>query len=182
MLAGDALQAEAFRTLLHSGIEVLKTNEMARILSEAAGPEGICGGQYLDLRSDGKQRGIDELLELYRMKTTALISAAARMGVVAGGGSQEQIDAAGYYANSVGLAFQLRDDILDYSSTAEEFGKPIGSDRENNKTTIASLIGTSGCEKMIWEETEKAIEAISGRFSDTSFLSWLARFLSDRKS
>jgi len=182
MLAGDALQAAAFETLANSKLPAVSVVDMIRILAQAAGPHGICGGQYLDLSGEGWQLTIDELLELYSMKTAALISATARLGVIAGGGTQEQIEAAHSYAQAIGLAFQIRDDVLECVSTAEELGKPTGSDEENEKATFVSLLGINACEKMISKETEKAIMAIDGVFEDTEFLTWLARVLADRRN
>jgi len=181
-LAGDALQATAFEALTNSGLPDDAIVKMVRILAVAAGPHGICGGQYLDLSGEGWQLTIDELLELYSMKTAALISAAARLGVIAGDGTQEQIESAHLYAGAIGLAFQVRDDVLDCTATAEELGKPIGSDVYNEKSTFVSLLGIEACEKLIRKETEKAIDAIEGKFHNTEFLTWLARVLADRKS
>ena len=182
MLAGDALQATAYEALTNSGLPDNAIVGMVRILAHAAGPHGICGGQYLDLSGEGWQLTIDEMLELYSMKTAALISASARLGVIAGDGTQEQTEAAHKYAEAIGLAFQVRDDVLDCTATAQELGKPPGSDMDNEKSTFVSLLGVEACEKMIRRETENAIDAIEGKFSDTEFLSWLARILADRKS
>jgi len=181
-LAGDALQAAAFETLASSDLPADSLIEMVRVLAQAAGPHGICGGQYLDLSGEGWLLTIDELLELYSMKTAALISAAAKLGVIAGDGSREQTEAAEAYAQSIGLAFQVRDDVLDCTATAEELGKPVGSDIENEKSTFASLMGIEACEVMIRKETDKAITALEKHFGDTEFLTWLARILADRKS
>jgi len=182
MLAGDALQAAAFEALAGSRLPAEAIVEMVRVLAQAAGPHGICGGQYLDLSGEGWQLTIDEMLELYSMKTAALISASAKLGVIAGDGNREQIDAAHLYAEAIGLAFQVRDDVLDCTATIEELGKPIGSDIDNEKSTFALLLGIDACEKLISKETEKAIAAIEGNFENIDFLTWLARVLADRKS
>jgi len=181
-LAGDALQATAFEALANMSLPAESILEMVKILAHAAGPHGICGGQYLDLSGEGWHLTIDELLELYAMKTAALISAAARLGVIAGDGTHEQIDAAHAYSQAIGLAFQVRDDVLDCVATAEELGKPTGSDIDNDKSTFASLLGVEACEKMISRETEKAIKALDGKFENTEFLTWLARILAERKN
>jgi len=181
-LAGDALQAAAFETLAGIDLPAESVVEMVQILAQVAGPHGICGGQYLDLSGEGWHLTIDELLELYAMKTAALISAAARLGVIAGGGTYEQIESAHSYSQAIGLAFQVRDDVLDCISTAEELGKPVGSDIENDKSTFASLLGVEACEKLIGKETEKAIAALEGKFENTEFLTWLARILAERKN
>jgi len=181
-LAGDALQATAFETLASSTLPPGSVLQMIKILSYAAGPHGICGGQYLDLSGEGWHLTIDELLELYAMKTAALIAAAAKLGVIAGGGTFEQIAAADAYAGAIGLAFQVRDDVLDCIATSEELGKPVNSDVDNEKSTFASLLGIEACEKMINKETEKAITAIKGKFDNTEFLTWLALVLAERKN
>jgi len=182
ILAGDALQAAAFETLASSRLPDDAIVKMVRVMAEAAGAYGICGGQYMDLSGEGWQLTIDELFELYSMKTAALISASAKLGVIAGDGTQEQIDAAHDYACAIGLAFQIRDDILDSMSTAQELGKPIGSDVHNEKSTFASLLGVEACEKMIRKETDKAINAIEDKFDSTEFLTWLAGILAERRS
>ncbi|MDR2591166.1 MAG: polyprenyl synthetase family protein [Oscillospiraceae bacterium] len=182
ILAGDALQAAAFEVLANSNLPPESIVEMIKVFSKAVGVHGICAGQYLDLSGEGWLLTLDELMELYSMKTAALISAAARLGVIAGFGTIEQINAAHAYAQSIGLAFQVRDDVLDCISTEEELGKPIGSDIENEKSTFASLLGVNACEKLISKETDKAIVAIEGRFHNTEFLTWLAKILADRKN
>jgi len=180
-LAGDALQAMAFGTLLRSGLPPGAVVLMARILAEAAGPRGICGGQYLDLSGVGKRLPAEELLKIHEMKTAALITASALIGVVAAGGTQEQLEAAEKYARAIGLAFQVRDDLLDCTATAQELGKPVGSDSVNDKTTLAVLLGIDECEALIRSETGKAIAALDGVFKDVEFLTWLARTLAERK-
>jgi geranylgeranyl diphosphate synthase type II len=180
ILAGDALQAFAFETLSSSDLPQENIVKMVKVLAQAVGVHGMCGGQYLDLSGEGRQLTVDELLEIYSMKTSALISAATQLGVIAGGGMQKQIDAANAYAQSIGLAFQVRDDVLDRTATAEELGKPIGSDEENKKSTFAFLLGIEECEQMVKEETEKAITAIKGEFGDIKSLIWLAEALVTR--
>jgi len=182
ILAGDALQAAAFDALANSELSADTVVKMIKVLAQVAGPHGVCAGQYLDLSGEGKQLSIDQVSEIYSLKTSALISAATRLGVIAAGGTQEQVNAADEYAQAVGLAFQVRDDILDCTATTEELGKPIGSDADNDKSTFASLLGIEACEKIVESETEKAISAIDGKFDNIEFLTWLARALIERKS
>ena len=101
---------------------------------------------------------------------------------MAGGGTQEQADSAGQYAGSLGLAFQVRDDILDCTSTEKELGKPIGSDAENEKTTLVSLLGVEKCEQIVADSSKNAINALDGNFAKTEFLKSFAYYLSDRKN
>ncbi len=181
-LAGDALQAEAFRTILESSLPVPARAECARLLAEAAGVDGICGGQQLDMEGDGKQLNRDQLIEIHTRKTAAMIRAACLMGIACGNGSKAQIDAAEIYAQAVGLAFQIRDDMLDVISTDAELGKPIGSDAEEGKTTFMSLCGQEACEQEIHDLTEEAVQAVASDFSNAGFLQALARSLETRRS
>jgi len=181
-LAGDAMQALAFDTLLRSKLLPETLVQMAMTFSNAAGPHGVCAGQYLDLSGQGKGLTKTELLENYSLKTSMLISTAAQMGVLAAGGTLIQALAASEYAESIGIAFQARDDILDCISTEDELGKPIGSDAENQKTTLVSLLGLEKCEELVCTETENACHAISRHFVDAEFLKSLAHHLSDRKN
>ena len=181
-LAGDALQAAAFETLLASGLPPAVVIEMARILAEAAGIHGICGGQFLDLNGEDKPLTAQELTEIHSLKTAALISASARIGVTAAGGTEKQLKAAEEYALAVGLAFQVRDDVLDIVSCSEKLGKPAGSDMASNKTTFAGLMGLPACERLIEAKTFEAVTALKGAFDNPGFLMYLANMLSDREN
>lgn len=181
-LAGDALQAQAFRTILESDLPVEARAECARLLAEAAGIDGICGGQQLDMEGDGKTLTREELIEIHTRKTAAMFRAACRMGIVCGNGSAAQIRAAETYAQALGLAFQIRDDILDVISTVEELGKPVGSDAQEQKTTFMSLYGPELCQQEIHALTEQAAEAVRDAFPNAEFLQALARSLEARRS
>lgn len=181
-LAGDALQAEAFRAILESGLSAETRAECARILAEAAGSAGICGGQQLDMEGEQKQLTKDELFEIHKRKTAVMIRAACLMGVICGNGTPEQVQAAEEYAEALGLAFQIRDDMLDVISTVEELGKPIGSDAQEGKTTFMSLYGAERCQQYVHELTEQAAAAVVGRFAEPAFLQTLARSLEARRA
>ncbi len=181
-LAGDALQAEAFRAILESKLPVAARAECARLLAEAAGIDGICGGQQLDMEGDGKQLTRNQLIEIHTRKTAAMIRAACLMGIACGNGSEAQIQAAETYAQAVGLAFQIRDDMLDVISTDAELGKPIGSDAQEGKTTFMSLLGQAACEQEIHDLTDQAVQAVASEFSNAAFLQALARSLETRRS
>ena len=182
VLAGDALQAEAFNTILRSDLPPASVLEITRVLAEASGPHGICGGQYLDLLGVWKPHTKEMLTEIHNMKTAVLMSAGAQIGVIAAGGTPEQVKAAEKYALAVGFAFQVRDDVLDSTAMDRELGKPIGSDLEANKITFAMLLGIDECEEIIRVETAEAIAALEGKFEDVQFLTWLAHYLAERKS
>ncbi len=179
VLAGDALQAFAFETVLSAPLPPERTLRCAQLLADTAGPDGICGGQQLDLEWEGRALTQPELLEIHSRKTCALIRAACLMGVAAAGGSAEQTSAAARYADSLGLAFQIRDDMLDVIGDEATFGKPIGSDREEEKTTFVDLLGLSGCEREIARLTEEAAAALEP-FAEKDFLAALAHSLEKR--
>lgn len=181
-LAGDALQAEAFRTILSAGLPAEVRAECARLLSVAAGIDGICGGQQLDMEGETKTLDREALLEIHKRKTASMLVAACRMGIACGHGNDEQINAANRYAEAMGLAFQIRDDILDQISTEAELGKPIGSDAQEQKTTFMSLYGLERCEQEVHALTEEAIEAVEGQFANAAFLQELARSMEVRRS
>ena len=181
VLAGDALQSAAYGAVLSSPVAPERTAAMAKTLAFAAAEQGMCGGQYLDTSKEGLPVTEDELYEIHRLKTGALLRAACVMGVQCAGGTAEQVSAAEDFAMNLGLAFQIRDDVLDTISTVNELGKPIGSDAAEKKTTFVSLLGVEECSRLVHEHTEKAKSAIAGLFSDTDFLCWLADVLADRR-
>lgn len=181
VLAGDALQSAAYGAVLSSPVAPERTAAMAKTLAFAAAEQGMCGGQYLDTSKEGLPVTEDELYEIHRLKTGALLRAACVMGVQCAGGTAEQVSAAEDFAMNLGLAFQIRDDVLDTISTVDELGKPIGSDAAGKKTTFVSLLGVEECSRLVHEHTEKAKSAIAGLFSDTDFLCWLADVLADRR-
>ena len=180
VLAGDALQAFAFETVLSAPLPPERTVRCARLLADAAGHAGICGGQQLDLEWEGRTLDRGELMEVHLRKTSALIRAACLMGVAAAGGTAEQADAARRYADVLGLAFQIRDDMLDVIGDEATFGKPIGSDKAEEKTTFVDLIGLEDCENEVVRLTEEAIEVLSV-FDGAEFLAALSRSMETRK-
>ena len=180
-LAGDALQAEAFGTVLRCDLPPAVKANCAEILANAVGIDGMCGGQFLDMSWEGRALTEQELSEINTRKTGALLVAACQMGVAAAGGSELMLAAAGHYGAAIGMAFQIRDDMLDVLSTAEELGKPIGSDLEENKNTYMVLMGREGCEKTIAKLTDFAKNVLDEAFEDTAFLKELADALSTRE-
>lgn len=182
VLAGDALQAEAFKTILSSDLKPEIRAECARILADAAGENGICGGQYLDMKGEQNPLNSDELADMCRRKTASLIAAACQMGAVVGGASEKQIEAAVSYGYDVGLSFQIRDDILDELSTAEELGKPIGSDNREGKTTFMNLLGLEKCEDDLKSLTGRAKDTVARSYPKSEFLIELADELCVRRS
>ena len=179
-LAGDALQAEAFGTILRSELPAESRAECARILADAVGADGMCGGQFLDMIGENKLLTADELDEINSRKTGALLIAACTMGVAAAGGNEKQSEAARRFGAAIGAAFQIRDDMLDVISTSEQLGKPIGSDAQEHKNTYMALYGAERCMKMIEKLTEVAKAALNEAFDDTAFLCDLADSMVNR--
>ncbi|MBR6353194.1 MAG: polyprenyl synthetase family protein [Oscillospiraceae bacterium] len=179
-LAGDALQAEAFGTILRSALPPERRAACAEILASAVGLDGMCGGQYLDMLWEGRSLTEQELTEINSRKTGALLTAACQMGVAAAGGSERMLESAGRFGAAIGLAFQIRDDVLDVISTAGELGKPIGSDLQEGKNTYMALMGQEGCEQTIARLTAFAKSVLAEAFDDTAFLNELADALSTR--
>ena len=181
LLAGDALQAEAYSAILRADCDARIRAEAARILAEAAGYRGICGGQFLDL--DGEDRPLTEaeINALNDGKTASLIAAACMMGCVCAG-AFDKLTAADACGRAMGIAFQLRDDLLDVESSAEELGKPIGSDEKNGKSTLLALYGADYCRRVIQKETDKAVNILRREFGAPDFLIWLTQQLAGRKN
>ena len=179
VLAGDALQPAAF-AILAAAPELTEAQRLdaVAVLARAAGGDGMVAGQVLDL--GGACRSREQVEFLHSLKTGAMIAAAAELGCVAAGASPEQRKAARDYAGAVGLAFQIRDDMLDVIADAGEFGKPIGSDREEGKTTFVDLMGLAGCEGEIAACTERAKAALRD-FPGKGFLLELADQLASRR-
>ncbi len=183
LLAGDALQAAAFERLAVSARTTPAANGKAcAVLAKAAGMSGMCAGQYLDIVEEGKRLDEARVTQIHLRKTSALLEAACLLGLTASPVEPfpEQWAAALDYARELGLAFQIRDDMLDVESTAEELGKPIGSDAGNGKTTFATLFGLDKCARLVAEHTKLAKRSVSGAFEDPEFLCRMADWLALR--
>ena len=180
VLAGDTLQAEAFGTILRSKLSPERRAACAGILADAVGLDGMCGGQFLDMQGEGNLLSEQELTEINSRKTGALLVAACQMGVAAAGGSELQLAAAGHYGAALGMAFQIRDDMLDVLSTNEELGKNVGSDADEQKSTYMALLGEKECARLVDELTGFAKNVVSEGFEDTVFLAELADSLARR--
>ncbi len=181
LLAGDALQAEAYTAVLRADNPPEVRAEAARILAEAAGFRGICGGQFLDLDGEERQLKEEEIHALNDGKTASLIAAACMMGCACAE-AFDKLPAAEACGRAMGLAFQLRDDLLDVESSTEELGKPVGSDEKNGKSTLLSLRGADYCRQLVREETDRAVGILRAEFGGPEFLIWLTEQLAGRKN
>jgi len=178
ILSGDALLTDAFAVA--STAKLPNPEDMADaigILSECAGSLGMVGGQVLDILAETRECTEEDVLAIQDRKTGALIRAACALGAIAGGASEEQFDAACQFAAGLGLAFQIRDDMLDVIGTAEEMGKGVGTDAAKN--TFVRLYGLEKCEKLVQKYTDNAISALDC-FENSSYLKELALSLTSR--
>ena len=178
ILAGDALLTDAFAVAATA--QLPEPADMAfaiSVLSECAGSLGMVGGQVLDIQAEQRQCTEEDVLAIQDRKTGALINAACVLGTVAGGGNEEQVQAAAQFAASLGLAFQIRDDMLDVIGTAEEMGKGVGTDEKKN--TFVRLYGIEKCEELVRKYTDYAIRALDV-FDDSSYLKEVALSLTSR--
>lgn len=182
VLAGDGLLTAAFEVMLEEGknLPAERVLAAAACLGKAAGGRGMVGGQTLDMAAEGYMLTVDELKELYGLKTGALIAAAAEMGCILAGGTQKQQEAVVRYAQKIGLAFQVQDDVLDVEGDETKLGKPIGSDMRSEKNTYVTLKGLESCKELIEQLTDQALEALEG-FEESDFLRWLALQLAGRE-
>ena len=183
ILAGDALLNKAFETALSAKSDnpslILRAMAM---LANSSGTEGMIGGQVVDIESEGKQIDVSELRYLHLLKTGAIIRSSCTIGAVLAGAAEEEIKAVDEFASSLGVAFQIRDDILDCIGTEEELGKPIGSDAEEGKNTYVSLLGLDKSIELVAEYSQKAIKALQIFGEKAEFLKWVTEYLIKRNS
>lgn len=178
VLAGDALLSDAFA--MAASIELPNPADMATaigVLGQCAGSFGMVGGQVLDIMSEERLCTEQEVLDIQSRKTGALINAACVLGVLAGGGNEKQVEAAAAFAGLLGLAFQIRDDMLDVIGSSQELGKAVGVDQ--GKNTFVRLYGLEKCENMVTKYTDNAIQRLD-IFPDHEALEYLARSLTGR--
>lgn len=179
VLAGDALQPEAFAILAGAeGLGARQRAEAVAVLARACGADGMVAGQVLDIQ--GLDRTEEDLRLLHSLKTGAMIRGAALLGCVAADAGEKQKSDAKAYADALGLAFQIRDDMLDVIADEEDLGKPVGSDRKEGKTTFVDLLGLTRCSELVDECTGRAKAAIAG-YPGSDFLLELADIMAKRK-
>ncbi len=183
ILAGDGLLTLAFETMLRQeGVDPAVLLEVVQKIAQCAGPEGMVGGQVIDLQSENTQIAPELLVDMHERKTGALFRAAIWCGGKLGGATESQLADLERYAALFGLAFQITDDILDVTGTTEEIGKPAGSDEKNNKSTYVSIHTLPGAMRLA-EQTVAGAEACLVSFGDKAEpLRALVRKLISRKN
>lgn len=186
LLAGDGLLTKAFEICLSpetvAAVGCEKAAQAAYVLANFAGADGMVGGQCIDLMTEGKQISEEELKDMVSGKTVALLKAACTLGVIAGGGSEEERVAAEAYAEGIGMAFQIQDDILDVTGDPVLLGKNTGVDSRNDRYNYVSLYGLEGAKGLVHTYTEKALKALDSFSGNTEELRDFAVYLSQRNT
>ncbi|MDD2496012.1 MAG: polyprenyl synthetase family protein [Tissierellia bacterium] len=182
ILAGDALLNKAFEVALETiekyDLDVKRAAKALSVIGKSSGTEGMIGGQIVDI--NGKFNNIDELKYMYSLKTGAIIRSSVVAGAILGGAKEEEIFFLEKYAELLGLAFQIEDDILDIIGTQEKLGKPIGSDVANEKITYLSFIDIEEAKKHVQQYTDEAIDNLNIFAGKGIYLSELAKYLTNR--
>lgn len=181
LLAGDALENLAFGIIADAVIPDSVKVRLVQTLAKAVGVNGMIGGQVIDTEYEDKNIPEEMLLRMYSMKTSALLKAACLMGCICAEADEEKMTAAIKYAENLGLAFQIIDDILDITGNEQQLGKPIGSDAANGKITYASLNGLEKSNSYAAKLTENALDSLSA-FENTEFLNELTLYLLKRSN
>ncbi len=181
VLAGDALLTEAFTVALKTkGVADKNITKALSVLAECSGINGMIGGQVIDTDESNVFSDIDSLKKMHILKTGALIKSAAVIGCILAD-AEDKIVHAEKFAQNIGLAFQIVDDILDVCGDEKTLGKPINSDQKNNKNTFVTLLGLDECKKLVSKLTADAVNELKFFDGDTSFLTELALYLANRK-
>ncbi|MCJ8302462.1 (2E,6E)-farnesyl diphosphate synthase [Shewanella sp.] len=183
VLAGDALQALAFEVMCEpiDGIAPRQNLAMVRALAKASGYSGMCGGQAMDLSATNKQIDLATLTQLHKLKTGALIRCAVELPMIAAQVSQAEQTLLMEFADAIGLAFQVQDDVLDIISSTEELGKPQGSDCESNKSTYPQLLGLAGAQATAKSLIEDALSALTKLPYNSQLIAEFARYIIERR-
>ncbi len=180
ILAGDALQARAFGLLADAPMTATLRVGCLQALAQAAGAAGMCGGQALDIDATGKLQSLDELTRMHALKTGALIRAAVRMGALCGHAQEDDLQRLDRFADALGLAFQVRDDILDVEASSEQLGKTAGKDQAQDKSTFPALLGLDGAKAELAELVQVMHQALAGYGEEADSLRALGRLAVER--
>ncbi|MDR6182296.1 polyprenyl synthetase family protein [Asaia bogorensis] len=184
ILAGDALQTSAFEILADEATHSDPSVRIALVtaLAQASGAAGMVGGQVVDIRGEGKSLPLDQVRRLHAMKTGALIRYAAEAGAILGGATRVQRDAIIAYGRDIGTAFQVADDVLDTTASAEELGKTAGKDEAAGKSTYVSLLGIDGARAEAARLVEQATQALTSFGTEAAALRALAHYIVERRN
>ena len=185
LLAGDGLLTAAFERISSWSLAGLYDAETAikaiNELSVYVGSRGMIGGQIIDISNENNPDADYETLQLMdNLKTGCLISVACALGCIGAGASDDLVNSAKTFGEKLGLAFQIKDDILDVTSSLEKLGKMTGSDKENNKSTYVTLLGIEKCEELVRKLTDEALEALSA-FPNNKLIKEYANYLQNRE-
>lgn len=182
LLAGDALLNRAFEIMSQTTAPSDMAVNIIKEVSYLSGTEGMIGGQVVDLASENKNITEEVLNYIHKHKTGALIIAAAKIGSICANANEEDTEKIALYAKNLGLAFQIKDDILDFTGDEKLLGKPTGSDDENNKNTFVTLMGLDAASELLLRTTRAAKAALSSFGDKNSFLISLADYLQERNN
>ncbi|MEW6695742.1 MAG: polyprenyl synthetase family protein [Bacillota bacterium] len=182
ILVGDALLTLAFELIGRCGAEFTPeaVNRVVLEIARASGSRGLIGGQVVDILSENKPIEADVLEYIHRHKTGALFKAAIRSGAILGGATTPQLGALTVYAEQMGLAFQIKDDLLDIEGDQTKIGKPVGSDIKNQKVTYPSLYGVAGAREMAANAAQEAMDALKIFNHEAEFLRAMMHFIINR--
>jgi geranylgeranyl diphosphate synthase, type II len=181
ILAGDRLHSLAFQTI--AADENLSAETKVKIISELTGAAAkMVDGQHLDLAAEGKTISIEELQTIHQNKTAALVFASARAGAIIAGANENELEAVSNYALSLGLLFQITDDLLDVTQTTEVLGKTAGKDLTSEKATYPALFGLEQTRQTAQSVYRKAIEALDSINKETKLLQDVAAYILNRKT
>lgn len=180
LLAGDALLTEAFSVAANADVDDSVKVKAVLTLSQMAGFSGMLGGQVIDLSFVKNTPDLEALCDMYARKTGCLLRAAAIIGATVAGANEDEVNNADLFAQKVGLAFQIIDDILDVVADPELLGKPVGSDDKNQKTTFVSLLGLEGAKIEAKKLTDEALLILDGFNGNTENMKAITKYLLDR--
>jgi geranylgeranyl diphosphate synthase type II len=185
ILAGDALLTLAFEVLssvqFNDGNQAFRWLKVIRLISEAAGYQGMIQGQMLDIASEGIRLSADELETMHRLKTGALIETSLACGALLGGADRRQTDLLSDYGRKIGLAFQVADDILNVEGNPELMGKAVGTDRQRDKSTYPSVLGIQAAREFSKKLVQEALQALETFDKQADPLRGIARYIIERK-
>jgi len=181
ILAGDAMQALAFESITKTKDVVPEQQvELIQLLSKAAGAQGMVAGQVLDLAGEGKQLSLEDIERIHVRKTGALLRFSIEAGAILAQLCPDKHEYLRQYAHNIGLAFQIKDDILDVTSTTEQLGKPAGSDEESDKSTYPSLLGLDGAKQVLQDRHREAVESLHFLEKENTLLEQFADYIIER--